>query len=172
MFTFFNAEKLASYTVKSASQLCFLINRLRYKPTIKEIILNDIDSARNNNFHAEVDYFITNYLSFTRMWANYHFPRLLMTISNIQEEIYQSLSMNSGDYSFFAIEVESLFFDPALICLEEYGIPMELSRKLHSQLSYDGDLDKTLNTLKSLNIKELPITSSEKLFLRRAIRFI
>lgn len=172
MFEFFNADKLASYTVKSASQLCFLVHRLRSRPTVKEIISNDIENARSKNFNAEVDYFITNHLSFTRMWANYHFPRLLMTISSIQEEVYNSLDMGSGDYSYFALAVESLFFDPALICLEEYGIPIELSRKLQRQLSHDGDLDKTLSTLKSLNVRELPLSSSEKMFLRRAVRFI
>lgn len=172
MFDFFDADRLASYTVKSYEQLCFLIHRLRSKPTVKEIIINDIENARKKNFNADVDYFITNHLSFIRMWANYHFPRLLMTISSIQDEIYNSLEMNCGDYSYFALAVESLFFDPALICLEEYGIPIELSRKLQRQLSHDGDLDQTLSILKRLNIRGLPLTSSEKMFLRRAVQFI
>jgi hypothetical protein len=172
MFKFFNAEKLASYTVKSAKHLCFLINRLRFKPTVKEIIIADIENARNKNFTVDVDYFIANHLSFTRMWANYHFPRLLMTISSIQSEVFGSLGMSNGDYSFFAFSVESLFFDPALICLEEYGIPIELSRKLDRQLSHDGDLDRTLDTLKHLDTKGLPLSPPEKMFLRRAIRYI
>lgn len=172
MFRYFDAKNLASRSIKSPKQLAFYINRLRNNPTIKSIVNSDLHNAKSRNFDAPLDFFITSHLNFIRMWANYHFPRLLMTISNIQEELYKRLGISHGDYSYYALAVESLFFDPALICLEEYGIPLELSRKLQRQIAKNGNLDSTLKTLRSINIAELPLSRAEKMFLQRAVRYL
>lgn len=172
MFRYFDAKNLASRSVASHKQLAFYINRLRGNPTIKSIVQNEIENAKTRKRDETVDDLITTHLNFVRMWANYHFPRLLMTISNIQEEAYKRLGMSHGDYSYYALAVESLFFDPALVCLEEYGIPLELSRKLQRQIAKNGNLDSTLKALREINIAELPLNRAEKMFLQRAIKYI
>lgn len=172
MFRYFDAKNLASRSIVSHKQLAFLINRLRGNPTIKSIVESEIENAKSRNRNETVDYFVTTHLNFVRMWANYHFPRLLMTISNVQEEAYKRLGMSHGDYSYYALAVESLFFDPALVCLEEYGIPLELSRKLQRQIAKNGNLDSTLKALREIRIAELPLSRAEKMFLQRAIKYL
>jgi len=172
MFRYFDAKNLASRSVKSHTQLAFYIKRLQSNPTIKSIVNNELQNAKSRNFDTSIDSLISSHLNFIRMWANYHFPRLLMTISNIQEELYKRLGMSHGDYSYYSLAVESLFFDPALVCLEEYGIPLELSRKLQHQIAKNGNLDSTLKTLRGINIAALPLSRAEKMFLHRAIKYL
>lgn len=172
MYRYFGAANLASRSVTSHKQLAFFINRLRSRPTICSIIEDEIQNSRERGYKTSIDDIITNHLNFIRMWANYNFPRLLMAISNIQEEVFKRSGMSYGDYSYYALAVESLFFDPVLICLEEYGIPIEISRKLQRQLAKNGNLDMTLKALRSVNVAELPLSRGEKMFLNRAIRFI
>jgi len=95
-----------------------------------------------------------------------------MCISSIQEEIYKKFDMPAGDYSYYAMSVESLFYDPALVCLEEYGIPLEISRKIEKNICFNGNLDLTIDKLKSINIQNLPLTQFEKRFLERSMKYI
>lgn len=172
MFKYFDAKNLASRSIMSHKQLAFFIRRLHGNPTIKFIVENEIKNTKSRNSNDSVDFIITTHLNFVRMWANYHFPRLLMTISNIQEEVYKRLAMGHGDYSYYALAVESLFFDPALVCLEEYGIPIELSRKIQRQIAKNGNLDLTLKALREVNVAELPLSRAEKMFLHRAKKYL
>lgn len=172
MFNYFNAKNLAYRCISSSKQLAYKINMLKKKYSIKEIILKDIKSAKNNNINTNVDNLIMAHLHFIRMWATNHFPRLLMTISYIQEEVFNNLSLPFGNFSHFALEVESLFYDPALISLEEYGIPMEISLKLPSVIFDHGNLDYSLNALRKINLDKLPIDLTERIFLKRAIRYL
>lgn len=172
IFKYFDAKNLASRSVQSHKQLAYYVNRLKSNPTIKSIINADLQNAKSRNFEVSIDSLISSHLNFIRMWANYHFPRLLMTISNIQEELYKRVGMSHGDYSYYSLAVESLFFDPALVCLEEYGIPLELSRKLQRQIAKNGNLDSTLKTLRDINIAGLPLNRAEKMFLQRAVKYL
>ena len=170
IFKYFNAKKLANNSVKTAKQLCYLINRLRYKKAINCIIENDIKYYKEKDY--SVDDCISKYLNFIRIWASHHFPTFLMCISSIQEEIYKKFDMPAGDYSYYAMSVESLFYDPALVCLEEYGIPLEISRKIEKNICFNGNLDLTIDKLKSINIQNLPLTQFEKRFLERSMKYI
>lgn len=172
MFKYFNAENLASKSVKTSKQLAFLINRLKRKIETKDVIQNSIKKNRGTPYESSIDRYISNYLDFIRLWATYHFPNILMCISDIQKEVYQKFNISFGDYSYYAQKVESLFFDPALVCLEEYGIPLEISRKIENVISFNGNLDLTINKLKLLDIQRLPLTDFEKYFLARAIKYI
>ena len=58
--------------------------------------------------------------------------------------------------------MENLYLDPALIAIDEYGIPLEIARKLQSRIASGGDLDVTLEKLKSLRAEELKLTSFEE----------
>ena len=84
---------------------------------------------------------------------------------------YKKFDMPAGDYSYYAMSVESLFYDPALVCLEEYGIPLEISRKIEKNICFNGNLDLTIDKLKSINIQNLPLTQFEKRFLERSMKY-
>lgn len=172
MFEYFNAKNLSYRSVSSPDQLAYKINMLKSKLPIKDMILQELEYVVKNKINKDIDNVIMDLLNFIRMWANNHFPRLLMTISCIQEEIFAKLELSFGNYSFYALNVESLFFDPALICLEEYGIPLEISRKFQNLISKNGNLDLTIKALKNLDWNRTPLEFSEKIFMRRAMKYL
>jgi hypothetical protein len=67
----------------------------------------------------------------------------------------------AGDYTFYASKIENFFLDPAIVALDEYGIPIQLGRKLESYLSPDGNLDLALQNLATLDASSLDLSSFE-----------
>ena len=119
-------------------------------------------------YNKDVDLAIPKVLDFLRLWAGFHFPRLLRVVDRIQSEILRGFRVPFGDYSFFASQVQNLFLDSTMLALEEYGVPLELSRKITPQLQPDGDLDGVLRRLKNLDSEALSLSAFEKRFLREA----
>jgi hypothetical protein len=158
----FNAPALAQRTVHSAKQLAYLINNLRSAPSTRLLI----EGKMNNP--EDADSAVSAVLDFTRLWAMFHFPRLLRALDRIQKDIFLRYALVPGDYTPFASKVENLFLDSGLIALDEYGVPIELARKLHSRLATEGDLDATLVLLKSLNLAKLNLSPFEIELLRDA----
>ena len=74
----------------------------------------------------------------------------------------------AGNYNSFAYRVENLFPDPALIALDEYGIPLELAINLTNFLRPNGNLDEVLQPLKALDISRLNLLLFEMEILREA----
>ena len=89
-------------------------------------------SVRTFTFkYKDADKAVQEVLDFLRLWANFHFPQLLRTLDRIQKDVFRRLRMpSSGNYDFYANRVENFFADPALVALEEYGIPLEVAKKL------------------------------------------
>ena len=162
IWSHFDGGRLARQSVRSARQLAFLINRLRVKPTTKELIDQQLE------YNHDPDKAIPQVLDFLRLWAQFHFPRLLRVVGRIQAEVLGRLGRPFGDYDFFANQVESLFLDPTLLALEEYGVPLELGRKLEGQLKPDGDLDGVLSRLKAISPDQRGLLSFERRLLRAA----
>ncbi|MBS1956610.1 MAG: DEAD/DEAH box helicase [Cyanobacteria bacterium SZAS-4] len=159
----FKGASLAGRSVRSAKQLAYMINQLRSKPSAHLLIesrLSDPDPSEPDDPHT-IDRAVTDVLDFIRMWAMYHFPRLLRAVDRIQQDVFARFNLRTGDYSSFATKVENLFVDSSLIALDEYGVPLELARKLETRLSTNGDLDATLVILKSLNLAKLNLTRFE-----------
>jgi hypothetical protein len=116
----------------------------------------------------DVTHIISNELDFKRLWASFHFPRLLRTIESIVNDILASKKINYVcDYTAYASAVENLFYDPSIIALEEYGLPIEVAKLYEIKLSTDGDLDLALSTLRRLDNK-LCNNTIDKEFLARA----
>ncbi|MBZ0186759.1 MAG: hypothetical protein K8F91_10965, partial [Candidatus Obscuribacterales bacterium] len=151
----FNGIQLGSGSVRSALQLATRINKLRKAPSITSLIEDQL------KYEPDADKAVPAVLDFVRLWAGFHFPRLLRAVDRIQKDIFLRHKLHPGDYSFFAGQVENLFLDPALVALDEYGIPIELSRKLKRYLATNGDLDESLNRLKKLDLSTLRLSSFE-----------
>jgi len=162
IWSHFGGAKLARQSVRSSKQLAFLINRLRNKPTTKDLIDGQL------SYNGNPDVAIPQVLDFLRLWAEFHFPRFLRVIDRIQSEVLRRLGRPWGNYDFFASQVESLFLDPTLLALEEYGLPLELTRKLERQLRPDGDLDGVLARLKSIDPEKSGLSAFEVRLLRSA----
>lgn len=143
----FDGSRIGNRSVASPSQLAFKINELSARKPICLLI----DEALSYRSDEDVDVVIGRILDFRRLWANFHFPRLLRTIESIINSVQQARGASYFcDYSAYSIKVENYFYDSSLVALEEYGLPLEVSSKFEEILSFEGDLDKSLMALKRL----------------------
>jgi hypothetical protein len=150
----FDGAKLARRSIVSAKQLAFFINNLRSSPSARKLIdLNQRDNA---------DDAVRQVLDFLRLWAEFHFPRLLRALDRIQRDVFARAGLPAGDYAFFASQVEHRFLDVEIAALDEYGIPVEVARKLAGALRSDGDFDQALAKLRVLNIEATSLSPFEK----------
>jgi len=162
----FNGPRLGQRSVFSAKQLAYFIGRLRDRPAISQLI------REQNEFLGDVDKAVQQILDFLRLWAGFHFPRLLRTVGRIQKDVFSRRDLPFGDYEVFAGQVENLFLDPTLIALDEYGIPIQVSLKLGRHLRPSGNLDEVLRNLKALDPEGTRLTQFEKSLVREAQAFL
>lgn len=59
------------------------------------------------------------------------------------------------------------FYDASIVALEEYGLPIEVSKSYENIFSTEGDLDKALEILRNFQI-DMDTDSIEKQFVARA----
>jgi len=160
----FDGAKVGNRSVFSASQLAFKVRELSDQKPISLLIVEAIAYKPDE----KVDIIVSRILDFRRLWANFHFPRLLRTIESIVNSIQRSRGADVlCDYSVYSIMVENYFFDSSLVALEEYGLPLEVSSKFESLLSFEGDLDKTLTALKKMDDVN-GLTEVDQSFIARA----
>jgi hypothetical protein len=158
----FGCSKLGGGSARSSKQLGVRLIQLHPAPTTKQLILEYL------KYHQEPDEAISQVLDFLKLWANFHFPQLLRAVDRIQKEVFRKLRMPSGDYNLYASKVESRFVDPSLVALEEYGIPLEIARKLDPRLRPYEDLDQVLEKLRRLPVERTNLSAFEKKILREA----
>jgi hypothetical protein len=152
----FEGLRLGSSSVRSAKQLTYLINGLRSAPTASEMIRSQLQNPR------DPDTAVQQVLDFLRLWANFHFPRLLRALDKIQQDLFRRARIRPGDYEYFANRVENYFLDAAIVALDEYGIPLEVGRKLQPFLMTDDNLDATLEKLRTLDLERTNLTQFER----------
>lgn len=152
----FDGAERGGRSVFSARQLAFKINALRSTPTTKELIAGERDHA------SDPDAAVQRVLDFLRLWAEFNFPRLLRALDHIQKDVFRRAGLPAGDYEFFAGRVKSFFLDPEITALDEYGVPLEVARKLSSRLRGDGSLDVTLERLRALNLDAARLVGFER----------
>lgn len=145
--------------VSSGAQLSFKLNRLRAVKDIKNLIEIEIGNATEPE---KINDAIENTLEFVRFWAQYNYPKYLMALNRIQQEIFSEMRVTPGDYSFFATEIECLFTNPLFVALDEYGIPLQTSDKIKGSLDTTGNLDTLLSTVRNLNLERLNISEFER----------
>ena len=134
------------------------------KPTIHNIV-ND---RLNYNADSDITSIITKELDFKRLWANFHFPRIIRAIETITNEYLRKHKIDyECEYTAYASSVENYFYDSSIVALEEYGLPIEISALIEDYLSTDGDLDEALNRLSAVDTSKIedPVIKS---FLERA----
>jgi hypothetical protein len=120
------------------------------------------------NYHKDADKAVQQVLDFWRMWANFHFPQFLRALDRIQRDVFRRLRMRSGNYELYASRVEHYFTYPALVALEEYGIPLEVAKKLSPYLAPYADLDGALEKLRKLNLERTNLSRFEMALARDA----
>jgi hypothetical protein len=96
---------------------------------------------------------VEDVLDFIRQWSGHLFPRLLMTVQSIADDVLRRYDLPAGDYRYYAASVEAQFRPPILTVLEEYGLPAPLTnRLLHllPPLETMSRLDEVLTALRQI----------------------
>lgn len=162
----FRCSRLGSGSAVNANQLGLRLIALHPAPTTKQLI------TEAYNYSHDADKAVAQVLDFLRLWANFHFPQLLRALDRIQKDVFRRLRRQSGDYGLYASKIENRFVDPPLVALEEYGIPLEVARKLRRYLLPYDDLDGALQRLRSLSLDNTNLTGFEKALVRDAQKSI
>ncbi|MEC5126020.1 DEAD/DEAH box helicase [Verrucomicrobiales bacterium BCK34] len=150
--------------VFSANQLTFKIWNLRQNPDVKSRVLAELKPGQ---YQAEsADEAVERVLNFDRNWAGFEFPRLLMSLWRIQAHVLEAKFGRSGNYSFFAARVEQLFRNPALVALEEYGLPLQVGEKVGRHIELSEDLDTAITQIRDVIATECDLNAFEAELLR------
>jgi len=155
--------------VSSGSQLTYRIWKLRLNSDIKTMINEDTKDISDINIINDK---IGDVLDFIRMWAMYKFPKLLLVLNSIQKEIFEKRSLEPGDYTYFANRIENLFLDPSLIALDEFGLPLQVSKKLIPWINPDKNLDQVLIDIKGIDINKIDLNDFEKEIIKDTIEHL
>jgi hypothetical protein len=151
----FNCSRLGNGSARSAKQLGHSLIDLQNTPSARQLI------SKAYQYHQDADAAVQQVLDFLRMWANFHFPQFLRALGRIQRDVFRRVGMRAGNYDLYAARVEHFFTDPALVALEEYGIPLEVAKKLAPFLSPYADLDGALDKLRRLNLERTNLSRFE-----------
>ncbi len=156
--------------ISSGKQLAFKINGIRIHKNIFTLIASEVKNTRDPD---KINEAIENVLDFVRFWGQYNFPKFLLALDRIQREIYSEAGLTPGDYSFFASQIECLFTEPLFVALDEYGIPIQTSRKISQNLTTThADLDSLLEQIKKINVSDLNVAEFDKDLLTEAQRHL
>ncbi|GAT32683.1 DEAD/DEAH box helicase [Terrimicrobium sacchariphilum] len=135
--------------VSSPEQLTLKLWKLKSSPGIKGRILEELRPGKYQA--ASPDEAVERVFSFDRNWAGFEFPRLLMAVSRIQQHIFDARFGVSGNYALFAARCEQLFRNPALVALEEYGLPIQLGERIAESINLSEDLDVAIKQVKEFD---------------------
>lgn len=106
-------------------------------------------------------------LKFLRNYIGHTFGRQLMAVSRIQAEaMNKRFPEHKGDYSYFAAQAESLFMASGLHALDEYGVPLELARKLAKPGNDYETLDSALRLIAEINLSQPNLHPFERQLLK------
>ena len=103
-----------------------------------------------------------NVLGAMRHWFDYKLPKLLTTVSKLQEYVFKKHNMRTGEYTAFATALENAFIFSAITTLLEYDIPMSAINKLQSAFKKDESFDNIYKKLKELDLSKTTLNNYEK----------
>ncbi len=168
IWSYFVQSPRSSAGVFSGRQLAFKIRQLmRYRDASERVR----QELRPGQYVAKTpDEAVERVLQFERTWAGFQFPRYLMAVSRIQDHVLGALRLPTGNYSYFASQVECLFRNPVVAALDEYGIPLQVAERIQQVLGTDKDLDLALLNLKQANLKKVRLDAFERELLEDAQR--
>jgi hypothetical protein len=149
------------FGVFSARQLVYLIGRLDAGDSIPKLLGEQVDFAEKEGH--DVDASILSFLRFLRTGLGFEAPRWLRAANAIQKAVLPRLGQWAGDYSGYITRVESLFLPYPMAALDEYGVPMELIRRLSPHLRDADDIDSLLERFVALDPGSLGLSRFEEL---------
>lgn len=145
-------------SVKSGSQLCYKIKQFEKIKSIakylKVLTAKEFDSVKCNMIIEEA-------LDFMRQWLNFKFPRYLMTLQDVINEVSDKTGIKHCDYSYYASYTECYFAKSYVIPFDECGLPIQISMKINNYISNDN-IDSAIASLRNLNVHNINLCTIEK----------
>ncbi len=141
---------------------------MRYRD-VKTLLALSVGDKTNKD---EINKAIESEINFLKYWPQYHFPIYLKNLQSIANEVFKKEGLEPIDYSFFATQLESLFTNHNFNILEEYGLPLQISKKLENFLKDADNLDELLQRINELNVQNLNLTVFEKEILENVKEYI
>ncbi len=129
----------------SAKQLTLLVHRYRMQPSYAA----QLQAAIRGKSGGETDEALENFLEFARQWLSFKAPRIMGAVGKIQDEVLSRNRVRPGNYKYFCGQMESLFMNPVIGALEEYGVPLQLAERVVVQLGSPSKLDDALSKLEA-----------------------
>jgi len=112
---------------------------------------------------------VENTIEFLRYWANFNFPKYLLAVDRVQRSVFKKMGRASGNYEYFGGQIENWFLDPAIMALDEYGIPIQVGEKIQTLLDPRGSLDIALARLRTINFDAIALSPFERELVTDAI---
>lgn len=156
----------------SPQQLAYQVNQAsQVEGHMKDIIAGFVDNEYDQD--SSVDEKIESAFDFVRYWLDHNFPTALRALDVVASEVLEERGLESGSFDGFASRVESMFSAPHLTTLEEYGLPLEISRQLVRGLGSSRSLDEMLDAVVAMRGAErLPLTRFERSILEDVVATI
>lgn len=159
IWDYFVRSKKRVAGVSSAKQLAFKISKLRDETPPRQLAEEELSNPKYAAKDANEA--VERVLDFERTWATFDFPRLLMSLSRIQESVLLARGLPAGNFSFFSQQVETVFRGEVVKALDEFGIPWQMAQKLTRFLPVDAGIDECLKILTDLPTDSTGLTEFE-----------
>ncbi|WP_394769453.1 DEAD/DEAH box helicase [Lacisediminihabitans sp.] len=152
IWDFIPPDNSRNHGARSSDQLTLFVNKVATADgDIKAVI--DIFTENPDRWGAgeSADDRIETAFDFLRFWVDHNLPALLRALDGIVKEVLPRRGMAPGNFLGYAARVESGFLPPMLMSLEEFGIPVQVSRKLSYRLPRYDTLDELIANLKNMD---------------------
>jgi helicase conserved domain protein len=168
---YFVSSKKLIYGVSSGEQLHFRLNQFRKAGSIKNFITAIIDAEEAKTIDS-INCAIELAFDIQRHWINYQFPRYLMSLGDIANDIFRKNNLPLCDYSYFASLVECYFMAPYVIPMDEYGLPIQISKKIGDMIEISSNMDDALKQLSNFSPMQEQFSSIECEFIEEFKEYI
>jgi superfamily II DNA/RNA helicase len=164
IWQFFVGDNRRRAGASSGAQLAYKMEAFRHNKTIKSLL----DQEFQHPGERTADDIVEETIEYLRTWCSFAFPRYLLALDRIQRSVFTKLGRKPGNYAMFAAEIENWFLDPAIMALDEYGIPVQVGQRLQAVLKPEGNLDNAIKQFQALDLAKVSLSDFERDLLRDA----
>ena len=147
--------------IGNTNHLYMKIRRLTENKTMSALVAAEFDYQKSVSPNASASDALETVLKFVRQWGEFHFPRYLSALDNIQRSVFEKAGRRPGDYSVFGTSVKRLFMPLAATVLEEYGLPFQVTLQIEKANPLGDEIDQILANLQKINVSTLELDSIE-----------
>lgn len=129
-----------SKKVKSLHQLIFLTFNYGYKQNIFSLVQDSfiysktLKTNKGKSDDVLLNESIEEIFNVMRHWFQYKIPKWLSVMNELQKYVCEKHRKPTGNYSFYASQIENDFIPNELSILFEYGIPTSAIKKMENEL--------------------------------------